>query len=212
MPKLYFRYGAMGSGKTVNLLVALHQYSLNGKKAILIKPKVDTRKGRRTVWTRVPGLARDADIILAQSELLTDAQVSECKGADCVFVDEAQFLHPAHVEQLSQISCYVSVICYGLRTNFQGRLFSGSKALMEWADCIEEVKNVCKYCKHKSTHNLKVQLSPEDERGGVQLGADDMYVGVCKQCFYDIRGKQDLAIQQCKVYRYPETEVKDPED
>ena len=205
MPKLHFRYGAMGSGKTTMLLVALHQYKQTGKTAILIKPKVDTRNGPRTVWSRVPGLTREADIVLAQKDLLTPEQVKLCLDADCVFVDEAQFLHPQHVEQLSRISQKVPVICYGLRTDFRGQLFAGSRALFQWADSFEEVKNVCKYCSRKSSMNLR--LAKPADKATVELGADELYVGVCKACFY--ARNPDPALISYQVHKYPEIVIDD---
>lgn len=207
MPKLYYRYGAMGSGKTVDLLVALYDYGRNGKSAVLIKPKVDVRHGTATVWTRVPGLSRDADIILCYETLLTPEEVCKCEKSDCVFVDESQFLHPRQVEQLSRLSLSVPVICYGLRSDFRGQLFRGSQALLTWADEIEEVKNVCKFCKHKSSYNLRQQPRPGEGAVGVELGADEAFVGVCKACFY--AKSDDPALLQYKVHEYEPVVIKD---
>lgn len=195
MPKLYFRYGAMGSGKTVELLVALYQYTTQHphKQALLIKPAIDTRNGEKTVWSRVPGLSREADLVL--QEALTADQLLWLQKVDCIFVDESQFLHPHWVEQLSWISQYTPVICYGLRTDFRGQLFPGSRALLTWADAIEEVKSVCRFCDAKATHNLKIKGSTEAH---IELGADDTYVGVCKRCFYQ-RQKSE-AVRQHTVY------------
>jgi len=194
----------MGSGKTIRLLVALYQYEQNGKKAMLIKPKVDVRNGAATVWSRVPGLTREADLVLGQSDVLTVEQLSFLERADCCFVEESQFLHPKQVEQLSWLSLSTPVICYGLRSDYRGQLFAGSRALFTWADCIEEIKNVCKFCKHKSTHNLKLQVNPDEKMASVQLGADDVYVGVCKSCFYLKQSANDPALGDYKIHEYAE--------
>lgn len=211
MPKLYFRYGAMGSGKTVSLLVAYHQYVQHGRKsAVIIKPAADTRQGEAAVWTRVPGLSREADLVMYPGELMSVDQFSVLEKVDCVFVDEAQFLHPKQVEQLSWLSLSTPVICYGLRTDFRGQLFAGAAALMAWAECIQEVKNVCVYCHSKATHNLKIvceQRSSNLKEAKIELGADDKYVGVCKACFYLRQSTQDKALGEYRVYEYPMIEI-----
>lgn len=205
MTKLYFRYGGMSAGKSVSLLIALFQYKTNGKKALLIKPEIDKRNGSKTVWSRVEGLSRDADIVLGAKDLLSEETLKMAQDYDCIFVDEAQFLQPSQVEQLSLLSIHVPVICYGLRTDYRGQLFSGARALFQWADVIEEIKNVCKYCKHKSTHNLRIAQVPKPTNvAKIQLGAEDVYVGVCKSCFYEKRSPQDPNVQKYNVHSYPE--------
>lgn len=204
MPNLYFRYGAMNAGKTVHLLVALHQYRETGKTAVLIKPQCDTRQGVNLVWTRVPGLSRDADIVLPHARLLNDEEVQRCSTADCVMVEEAQFFSAAQIEQLSHISVNVPVICYGLRTLSNGKLWPGAAALFAWADTIEEIKNVCKYCRHKSTQNLKVVSDVED---GVIMGAEEVFVGTCKRCFYE--RNPDPLLATYRVHTHPEVVIRD---
>lgn len=193
MPQLHFRYGAMNAGKTVHLLVALHQYRETGKVAVLIKPRCDTRHGVQLVWTRVPGLSRDADIVLPQQSLLSEAEMDRCARADCCFVEESQFLHPRQVEQLSFLSTLVPVICYGLRTLANGKLWPGAASLFAWADTIEEIKNVCKFCRRKSTQNLRVAPQPSAGPAGLELGAEEKFVGVCKVCFYQ-KGEDPLVL------------------
>jgi thymidine kinase len=204
MPKLYFRYGAMGSGKTVNLLVALFEYHSAKKNAFLIKPRVDVRHGTQTVWSRVPGLTTEADIVLGYHDQLSTQQLDQLGQADCVFVDEIQFFHPKQVEQLSWLSLSVPVICYGLRTDYRGRLFPGSAAMFAWADCIREIKNVCRFCPQKATHNFKRVNTGAfpDQEAGVALGADEMYIGVCKACFYQKRSAEDVRLVEYKVHTH----------
>jgi thymidine kinase len=204
MPKLYFRYGAMNSGKTAHLLVAIHEYNQTGRKTILIKPKCDTRNGQNLVWTRVPGLSRNADIILSHQRLLTMDELKACIQADCIFVDEAQFLHPRQVEQLSLTSLTVPVICYGLRTLSNGKLWPGAASLFAFADSIEEIKNICKYCSRKSTQNLKVTPSTEPV---LQMGTEDTFVGVCKSCYYT-RNRDPLLLDY-RIHTYPDITIRD---
>ena len=104
MPKLYFRYGPMGAGKTTALLVALFQYEQTGKTARLIKPAIDTRHGKSTVWSRINQLSREADIVLEYNQLLSEPQLKALETVDAVFVEESQFLHPSQVEQRSLLS------------------------------------------------------------------------------------------------------------
>src|SRR5258707_5845203 len=142
--KLYFRYGTMDSAKTLNLLAVAHNYRKQGKRVLLVKPRIDTRFGTTTIASR-SGLAAEADLVLDEGTPLDPAQLD---GYHCVLVDEAQFLAPAHVLALRRatIDPGVPVICYGLRTDFRTHLFPGAQRLMELADRIEEVKVTCHYC------------------------------------------------------------------
>src|SRR5262245_22954465 len=138
MAKLYVRHGTMGSAKTMNLLAVAHNYRSQGKRVMLLKPLCDTRFSEKTIVSR-SGLSIDADRRLSRDSALEPA---DFEGMSCVLVDEAQFLSAAVVEQLRGLTLRpgVPVICYGLRTDFQSRLFEGSKRLLELADSIEEIK------------------------------------------------------------------------
>ena len=157
MAKLYFRYGTMDSAKTLNLLAVAHNYRKQGKRVLLLKPRLDDRFGSTKIASR-SGLEADADLLVDADTTLDPADFA---GLDCVLVDEAQFLSPAVVDELRRISVTpgVPVICYGLRTDFKTRLFPGSQRLMELADAIEEVKVTCQYCQKKATCNLRLVLS-----------------------------------------------------
>jgi thymidine kinase len=178
MPKMYFRYGAVSSAKTLNLLAVAHQYERQGKRVVVIKPALDTRYGPRGVVSRA-GLERDADLIVGvDAELEPHVFV----GASCVLVDEAQFLSATVVDQLRELTRHagVPVIAYGLRTDFRGQLFDGSRRLLEVADTIEEVKTTCAYCNRKAVFNIRlVDGKPTREGPSVQLGGDELYRGVC---------------------------------
>lgn len=168
----------MDSAKSMNLLAVAHNYRKQGKSVLLLKPKLDTRFGASTIASR-SGLSAQADLLL-DGQMRLDAE--RFNGIDCVLVDEAQFLTPAQIEDLRRITTKpgVPVICYGLRTDFQTRLFPGAQRLMELADTIEEVKVTCQYCAKKATFNLRLANgAPTLDGPQIQLGADEQYVPVC---------------------------------
>lgn len=182
MAKLYFRHGTVGSAKTLNLLAVAHNYRQQNKKALLLKPAMDSRFGKTQIKSRA-GLEMIADVLVTGD---TDLLSLQLEGVHCILVDEAQFLPAPIIEQLRRITLEkeVPVICYGLRTDFKSRLFEGSLRLMELADCIEEVKATCYYCNKKSIMNLKhVNGSPIAEGPSVQLGAEESYFPVCYGCY-----------------------------
>lgn len=178
MAKLYFRYGTMDSAKTLNLLAVAHNYRKQGKRVLLLKPRLDDRFGADRIVSR-SGLEAQADVLLEKEHVFESGLFD---GLDCVLVDEAQFLSPSVVDQLRRITIDpgLPVICYGLRTDFQTHLFPGSKRLLELADRIEEVKVTCQYCQSKATFNLRLQNGEAVVDGPqIQLGADEQYVPVC---------------------------------
>jgi len=183
MAKLYFRYGTVGSAKTLNLLAVAHNYRLQKKAVLLLKPGFDDRFGKQSIKSRA-GLEMDADILVTDESDLLDLDLT---GIDCLLVDEAQFFSAKHIDQLREITLTknVPVLCYGLRTDFRGRLFTGSLRLMELADSIEEVKATCHYCNKKSIMNLKhVQGIATVEGPTIQLGAEESYFPVCYSCYH----------------------------
>jgi thymidine kinase len=176
--KLYFRYGTMDSAKSMNLLAVAHNYRKQGKRCVLIKPRLDTRFGADKVSSR-SGLEAVADIMIDAD---TSLDPRDFAGLDCVLVDEAQFLSPQIIEDLRRITVDpgVPVICYGLRTDFRTRLFPGAQRLMELADGIEEVKVTCQYCQKKAICNLRfVNGTPTVDGPQIQLGAEESYAPVC---------------------------------
>ena len=140
MAKLYFRYGAMGSSKTANALMVEYNYFERGKKALLVKPKLDSRDGDYKIRSRM-GLEKDGIYL----EHLVEMGDEELRQYDCIIIDEAQFATKFQVEFMVHIvdDLEVPVICYGLRTDFKREFFEGSLWLMAWADKIEELKTVC---------------------------------------------------------------------
>ena len=199
MAKLYFRYGTMDSAKSMNLLAVAHNYRKQGKKVLLVKPRLDTRFGATKISSRC-GLEADADLMVEEDAALDPR---EFVGLDCVLVDEAQFLAPSVIEDLRRITVDpgVPVICYGLRTDFQTKLFPGAQRLMELADRIEEVKVTCQYCAKKAICNLRfVNGAPTVAGPQIQLGADESYAPVCWG-HYDEATRQISAEQSGAVLR-----------
>lgn len=182
MAKLYFRYGTVGSAKTLNLLAVAHNYRQQGKRVLLLKPALDIRFGKGSIKSRA-GLEMEADVLITSDTKLLER---DWEGVSCLLVDEAQFLSAANIEELRMITLrhQIPVICYGLRTDFRTRLFEGTERLMELADSIEEVKATCHYCNKKSIVNLKhVNGVAALDGPSVQLGAEEKYYPVCFQCY-----------------------------
>ena len=179
MAKLYFRYGAMGSSKTANALMVEYNYFERGKKALLVKPKLDSRDGDYTIRSRI-GLAKEGILL----EQLTDMTDEALLQYDCVIVDEAQFATKAQVEFMVHIvdDLEVPVICYGLRTDFRREFFEGSLWLMAWADKIEEIKTVC-WCGKAATCNARIGEDGHMVREGeqVMMGGNDRYTSLCRR-------------------------------
>ncbi|MCR5808886.1 MAG: thymidine kinase [Clostridiales bacterium] len=178
MAKLYFRYGAMSSSKTAQAIMVKYNYGERGQKALLVKPSIDTRDGERIIKSRC-GLKDDC-------VLFHEMPLNEIKKQvyDCVIVDEAQFLTKEEVFLLIELvdKYNIPVICYGLRTDFRGEFFEGSKWLMAMADTIEEIKTIC-WCGKKAIMNARLDGKGGITRVGEQvvLGADDKYIGLCRK-------------------------------
>ena len=182
MAKLYFRYGAVGSAKTLNLLAVAHNYRQQNKRILILKPALDTRFGANQVRSRA-GLEQEADIVLGSNEMIDETKLA---GVDCLLVDECQFLESRVIDQLRFITTEyrVPVICYGLRTDFLGNLFPGSPWLLAIADTLTELKAVCA-CGRKATMNLRIDGQGKPVASGQQteIGGNDRYVALCRRHF-----------------------------
>ncbi|MCA9689518.1 MAG: thymidine kinase [Nannocystaceae bacterium] len=192
MAKLYFRHGTMDSAKTLNLLAVAHNYRTQGKRVMLLKPRLDDRFGAVAIASRA-GLTADADLLVDPASRLDP---NEFEGVDCVLVDEAQFLPPAIIDQLRLLTLRpgIPVICYGLRTDFRTRLFPGSQRLLELADSIEEIKVTCQYCNRKAIFNVRLDGDQACLDGDqVELGANDRYAPVCCSCYDRLVGLTRVA-------------------
>ena len=179
MAQLYFKYGAMGSSKTANALMARFNYEERGQKALMVKPQVDIRDGDHMVHSRI-GLTYPC-LYFHEMRALPEA---ELKQYACVIVDEAQFLTREEVMFLVHLvdEENIPVMCYGLRADFKGDLFPGSEALLVMADKIEEVKTIC-WCGKKATFNARFDAAGKVLKEGEQvvLGANDQYIGLCRK-------------------------------
>ena len=190
--KLYFRYGTMGSAKTALLLTMAYNFEERKMPYKCLKPVIDTRDAENVIRSRI-GIERECDWIYSDTDLYRYAKdLFEQKGVmvDWFLVDEAQFLTAEQVDQLSRVvddfGC--NVICFGLRTDFQTKLFEGSRRLFEIADTIDEIKSTCS-CGHKTIVNARIDsngaLVVEGEQ--VEIGGDERYIAVCLKCWRNKR-------------------------
>lgn len=183
MAKLYFRYGAMGSGKTIDLLKVAYNYRERNQSVLIYTASIDNRYEVGKITTRI-GIQSDAKIFDKNTNFYKDISEMEEKP-DCILIDEAQFLEEKHALQLTDVVDYlkIPVICYGLRTDFRMKFFAGSKALMEVADKIEEIKTICE-CGQKATINMRlVDGVPTVEGAKILIGGNDSYKSVCRKCY-----------------------------
>ena len=184
MAKLYFKYGAMGSSKTAQALITKYNYEENDMKVWLIKPSADTRDGFDTIRSRI-GLQAQCEVITPQIDICQRFLQTQAQRCNVVIVDECQFLTEEQIQQLRRIvdECQVPVLCFGLRTDFQTKLFPGSRRLMELADCIEEIKTMCD-CGCKATVNARINDGYIVTEGAqVVLGGNDCYIAMCHRCY-----------------------------
>ena len=187
MSKLYFRYGAMNSGKTAALLQVAHNYEEKGMKVTVIKPSIDT-KGDNKVTSRL-GIERAVDVILAPNEGIMEHVILAKPNA--IIVDEAQFLTHDQIDELYAITKVygVPVLAYGLRCDFQMNGFPGATRLLELADDIEELKTICR-CGKKATQNLRL-INGKPTFTGEQVAIDGTtnitYDSVCGECYLKLR-------------------------
>ena len=196
MAKLYFKYGAMGSSKTAQALITRYNYEENDLRVWLIKPSADSRDGEAVIRSRI-GLEGVAQILSPEADVLEIFRAEQLGQCDVIIVDECQFLTEAQIDQLRAIvdEHNVPVMCFGLRTDFQCRLFAGSRRLMEVADTIQEIKTICD-CGAKATVNARIDSEGHIVTQGEQLflGGNDSYIAMCHKCW--VRG-----IREHKVIR-----------
>ena len=190
--KLYFRYGTMGSAKTAMLLTTAYNFEERGMAYLCLKPVVDTREKKNVIRSRI-GIERECKWIYPETDLYDMVKVifeQTLSVPDWILVDEAQFLSETQVDQLARVvddyGC--NIICYGLRTDFQTRLFEGSRRLFEIADSIEEVKSTCN-CGRKTIVNARIDGNGEiiTEGEQVEIGGNDRYIAVCRKCWRNKR-------------------------
>jgi thymidine kinase len=195
MAKLYFYYSAMNAGKSTVLLQSSHNYHERGMRTLLLTPAIDQRSGVGKIASRI-GLSRDAHIFSSDDDLFTLIHIPHQKQPlSCVLIDEAQFLTRPQVEQLARVAddIGIPVLCYGLRTDFQGNLFPGSAALLGWADNLIELKTIC-HCGRKATMNLRTDTKgkPIKEGEQVEIGGNERYVAMCRKHFVEAISSQTM--------------------
>ena len=193
MAKLYFKYGAMGSSKTATALITKYNYEERGMKVWLIKPAADARDGQFVLKSRI-GLSSECEAIGADKDIRALYHARE--KVDVIIVDECQFMTQAQIDQLRELVDRedLPVLCFGLRTDFQTKLFPGSRRLFELADSITEIKTICD-CGRKATTNARIGADGYvvTEGDQVLLGGNDSYIAMCHKCY------QDYILQHRKV-------------
>ncbi len=200
MAKLYFRYGAMNSGKSTSLLQAAYNYEERGQHVLLAKPEIDT-KGAEHIASRL-GVSREADFLIPPDAALRDlfaahrAAVRDTQGTDvaCLLIDEAQFLTREQVDDLLRIVVLdgIPVLAYGIRTDFRTRAFPGSERLLELAHSLEELKTICR-CGRKALFNARL-VGGAFVFDGDQVAIDELnldtvtYESMCADCYLRASG------------------------
>ena len=194
MAKLYFQYSTMNAGKSTLLLQASHNYHERGMKTYLITAGFDKRVGEGKIGSRI-GIASDADTFHDKEDMFQKIELRLKKGpCSCVLIDEAQFLSEEQVWQLARVvdDLKLPVMCYGLRVDFQGKLFPGSATLLALADEMREIRTIC-HCGKKATMVIR-----QDENGAVikdgvqiQIGGNETYVSLCRRHWREAIGDFD---------------------
>lgn len=187
MAKLYFNFGAMSCGKTVAMLQVAYNYKIYGYKALVIKPAKDG-KGGKNVVSRL-GLKREADYLIPSDASIIDLLENEFEDLKCIIADEAQFFEPKQIEEFFVITKMydIPVICYGLKTDFQSKLFPGSERLLALADEIIEHPTICE-CGKKARFNARM-VDGVFVRDGEQVAIDGFhnvtYKSLCGKCYLE---------------------------
>lgn len=192
MSKLYFRHGAMNSGKSTALLQVAYNYEERGQHVLIAKPAVDT-KGDRGIVSRL-GVVREVDFLILPKDNLRDlvAEMAKIATVDCLLIDEAQFLTREQVDQAMEIAVLdnIPVLAYGIRTDFRTNGFPGSIRLLEIAHSLEELKTICR-CGKKAMFNARLQNGKFIFDGDqVAIDGDQVtYESLCPNCYFEKLGK-----------------------
>ncbi|TYL48235.1 thymidine kinase [Marinomonas sp. IMCC 4694] len=186
MAKLYFYYSAMNAGKSTVLLQSAHNYQERGMRVLLLTASIDDRFDTGQIASRI-GISAQASVFDHHTDLMSLVKNdADEQKLSCILIDEAQFLTKSQVYDLSEIvdTLHIPVLAFGIRTDFQGELFDGSKALLAWSDKLIELKTVC-HCGSKATMviRLNAQGVPVKEGAQVEIGGNDRYLSVCRKHF-----------------------------
>ena len=183
MAKLYFKYGAMGSSKSAQVLITKFNYEERGMKVWLLKPATDNRNGVEVIQSRI-GLREEADALKPEDSVLM--RFKALKQVDVVITDESQFFTEEQIDDLRYIVDHydIPVLCFGLRTDFRTKLFPGSLRLFEVADSISEIKTICS-CGNKAIVNARINSEGKVLSEGEQvfIGGNESYVAMCHKCW-----------------------------
>jgi thymidine kinase len=180
MAQLFFEYGAMGAGKSIEILKVAYNYEEQGKKVLLFTPIVADRDGKGVVASRI-GIHREAIAITPEMDLYKE--IESHGHLDCVLVDEAQFLKSTQVDQLADVvdDLKIPVMTFGLKQDAFNQMFEGSKRLIEMADKLEEMKTICTFCGKKAITQLRVvDGEPVYEGAQVFIGGNESYIPTCR--------------------------------
>lgn len=186
MAQLYFYYSAMNAGKSTSLLQSSYNYRERGMNTFVLTAAIDNRAGVGKVASRI-GIESDAYAFSATDNLIEVIKKQhEDKPQHCILIDESQFLSKEQVKQLTYVvDCLdIPVLCYGIKTDFQGELFEGSQYLLAWADKLVELKTIC-HCGRKANMVLRIDSegNPVSEGAQVEIGGNDSYESVCRKHF-----------------------------
>ena len=188
MATLYFKYGTMNSGKSAHLLMTNHNYAEQHKDTLIFKPSLDTRDGD-IIHSRA--LGEKVAVNMINREFYNYMyEMAEKEQPHCVLVDEVQFMEEHQIEELAKIVDLlgIPVICYGLLTDFQGKLFVGSKKLIELGARLEEIKTVCWHCDVKASFNLRLHDGEPIFFGEqIQVGGNESYRPICRKCYLELK-------------------------
>ncbi|GAB2024272.1 thymidine kinase [Lactovum odontotermitis] len=182
MAQMYFRYGTMNSGKSIDILKVTHNYEEEGKPVLLMTSSLDTREGTGVVASRI-GISHDA-VAIDETFKVFEFVSNLSEKPSCILIDEAQFLNKQNIYDFARVvdELNIPVMAYGLKNDFRNELFEGSKYLLLLADKIEEVKTICWYCEKKATMVLRLlDGKPVFEGAQVQIGGNESYIPVCRR-------------------------------
>lgn len=193
MAQLFFKYGAMNSGKSIDILKTAHNYTEQDKNILLFTSGIDDRDAVGSITSRI-GISQEAQPLYPEDEVFSIVLTylkSSKKNPDeiaCILVDESQFLTRKQVIGFSLVvdELEIPVMCFGLKNDFQNKLFEGSESLLLYADKIEEIKTICWYCKKKAIMNLRFSNDlPVYEGEQIEIGGNESYVPVCRNHYHN---------------------------
>ena len=186
MAQLYYKYGTMNSGKTIEILKVAHNYEEQGEPVVIMTSALDTRDGYGIVSSRIC-MRREAVAITEEMDIFAFVQALPFTPY-CVLIDECQFLNKQHVYDLARVvdELGIPVMAFGLKNDFQNELFEGSRYLLLMADKIDEIKTICQFCSKKATMVLRTENGkPVYEGDQIQIGGNETYIPVCRKHYFN---------------------------